>query len=288
MNRGESFRKEYRRLGELRSLVPTECKFIALTATASRSTIKMIMQSLMMWNPITIYTPPHKKNIVYSIKAKQSIQSMVISISCSLKEVAVEYPRTIIFCKRFTECTEIYHTFKSQLKHNSTYPPGAPDLVKYRLVGMYTSCTEPKVKESILQSFCCEHGTLRVIIATIAFGMGLDCPNIREVIHWGPSSDLESYIQETGRAGRDGYLSHATLLHGAGDRRYCSPEMMLYVENKERCRRQLLFSDFEECDGHNSPCKQCQCCDICRIKCSCDVCLQKSCFIVDNFVGFSL
>ena len=102
---------------------------------------------------------------------------------------------------------------------------------------MYTSCTEPKVKESILQSFCCEHGTLQVIIATIVFGMGLDCPNI----HWGPSSDLESYIQETGRAGRDGYLSHATLLHGAGDRRYCSPEMMLYVENKERCWRQLLF-----------------------------------------------
>ena len=126
---------------------------------------------------------------------------------------------------------------------------------------MYTSCTEPK--ESILQSFCCEHGTLRVIIATIAFGMGLDCPNIREVIHWGPSSDLESYIQETGRAGRDGYLSHATLMHGAGDRRYCSPEMMLYVENEKKCRRQLLFSDFEP-DSRN-PCKQCQCCDICKV-----------------------
>ena len=152
---------------------------------------------------------------------------------------------------------------------------------------MYTSYTEPKVKESTLQSFCCENGTLRVIIATIAFGMGLDCPNIWEVIHWGPSSDLESYIQETGRAGRDGYLSHATLMYGAGDRHYFSLEMMLYVEN-EKCRRELLFSDFNEPDNCKIPCKQCQCCDICRSNCSCDMCLERSCFIVDNFIGISL
>ena len=129
LNRGESFRKEYRRLGELRSLVPPECKFIALTATASRSIMQKIMRSLMMWNPITIYVPPQKKNIIYSIKAKESIESMVKPICSCLGEVAVEYPRTIIFCKRFTECTEIYHTFKSQLRDYSTYPSGAPDLV---------------------------------------------------------------------------------------------------------------------------------------------------------------
>ena len=117
--------KEYRQLGELRSLVPPECKFIALKATASRSTMQKIMRSLMMWNPITIYVPPQKKNIIYSIKAKESIESMVKSICSCLGEVSVEYPRTIIFCKRFTECTEIYLTFKSQLKDSSTYPSGA-------------------------------------------------------------------------------------------------------------------------------------------------------------------
>ena len=135
----------------------------------------------------------------------------------------------------------MYHTFKSQLRDSSTYPSGAPDLVKYRSVDMYTSCTEPKVKESILLSFRCENGTLRVIIATIAFEIGLDCPNTREVIHWGPSSDLESCTQEAGRAGRAGYLSHATLMYGADDRRYCNPEMMLYVENEKNRRRQLLL-----------------------------------------------
>ena len=66
-------------------------------------------------------------------------------------------------------------------------------------------CTEAKVKESVLSSFCASDGNLCIVIATIVFGMGLDCENIREVIHWGPSSDIESYVQESGRAGRDGH-----------------------------------------------------------------------------------
>ena len=286
--RGESFREEYTRLGELRSLVPPTCKFMALTATASRSTREKITRSLVMWKPITIHIPPQKKNILYCVKTKDSIESMVQSICCSLREIGAEYPRKIIFCKRYTECTEIYHAFKTQLKGNFTHPPGAPDIVKYRLVDMYTRCTESSVKENILQSFCKVQGTLRIVIATIAFGMGLDCPNIREIIHWGPSSDIESYIQETGRAGRDGCLSHATLLHGSGDRRYASPEMMLYVENTTHCRRQLLFSDFDQSDDHEKPCKQCHCCDICRINCRCDTCVCGMYIIRNNFIGLSV
>ncbi len=53
---------------------------------------------------------------------------------------------------------------------------------------------------------------LRIVIATIAFGMGIDCPDVQSIIHLGPSDDLESYIQETGRAGRDGQTAYAKLL----------------------------------------------------------------------------
>ena len=102
---------------------------------------------------------------------------------------------------------------------------------------MYTRCTEAAVKESILQSFCMTDGTLRIVIATIAFGIGLYCSDIREVIHWGPSSDIESYVQDIGRAGRNGYFSHVTLFYGSGDRKYASPEMMSYVKNNSKCRR---------------------------------------------------
>ena len=81
----------------------------------------------------------------------------------------------------------------------------------FRLVDMFTACTTPVVKETILQSFCNSSRILPVVIATVAFGMGLDCPNVRRVIHWGPSADIEQYLQETGRAGRDGLPSSTTL-----------------------------------------------------------------------------
>lgn len=78
---------------------------------------------------------------------------------------------------------------------------------------------------------------MRVIIATIAFAMGLDCPDVREIIHWGPSSDVE-----TGRCGRDGLLSTSLLLHGKGDMHNISDSMQ---NNVNVCRHTLLFSDFD-------------------------------------------
>ena len=87
------------------------------------------------------------------------------------------------------------------------------DLVQFRLADMFTACTHPTVKEAILQTLPDSNSTLRIIVATIAFGMGLDCPNIRKVIHWGPSADIESYLQETGRAGRAGLPAVAILYY---------------------------------------------------------------------------
>ena len=77
---------------------------------------------------------------------------------------------------------------------------------------MYTKCTEANIKEDIVAAFSKPDGTLRIVIGTIAFGMGLDCPDVRQVLHWGSSHDIESYIQETGRCGRDGFLANAVLL----------------------------------------------------------------------------
>ncbi len=70
---------------------------------------------------------------------------------------------------------------------------------------MFLSCTDPVVKEEIIQSFTCtKESRLRIVVATVAFGMGIDCHDVREVIHLGAPNVLESYVQETGRAGRDG------------------------------------------------------------------------------------
>ncbi len=87
----------------------------------------------------------------------------------------------------------------------------------FRLVDMYTACTTKSVKDAIVRGFCKSGGVLRVVIATIAFGKGIDCPDVRTIIHWGPSPDSESYLQETGRAGRDGRQSFAVLYYARTD-----------------------------------------------------------------------
>ena len=154
-------------------------------------------------------------------------------------------PRTIVFCRRYSECALMYSLFRNALETNFTEPPGAPNLVKYRLVDMYTKCTEASIKEDIVSEFSKADGRLRIIIGTIAFGMGLDSTDVRQIVHWGPSHDIESYVQETGRSGRDGFMANAVLFFGSGDSKNSSQLMIDYCNNTSVCRRKLLFCDFD-------------------------------------------
>ena len=75
---------------------------------------------------------------------------------------------------------------------------------------MFTGCTTASVEETFLKSFSQPGGTFQVVKATIA-GMELDCPYVHKLIHLGPATDIEQYVQETGRVGRDGLPSVAIL-----------------------------------------------------------------------------
>ena len=217
-----------------------------------------------------------KKNIFYATKPKPCMEDFIRQIASSLRELRTNMPRLIIFCKRYDECSTMYSMFRSFLGNYFTEPVGSPDKPKYRLVDMYTRCTEADVKKAVLEAFCCVNGKLRVVIGTIAFGMGIDCPDVRQSIHWGLSSDVESHVQETGRVGRDGYLSCSLLLHAKIDQRTASDQMVLYSNNTAVCRRKLLFQDFEGCDDIEYPCTKCFCCDICSSTCKCELCCRNN------------
>ena len=75
----------------------------------------------------------------------------------------------------------------------------------------FTGCTEESVRDIILKQFCTV-SCLRIVIATIVFGLGVNCPDIRHVIHFGVPEDIETYVQQVGRAGRDGEVSYCTML----------------------------------------------------------------------------
>lgn len=197
---------------------------------SAKSSHTKILQSLRMVRPTTICASPHKKNVLYTVHRKPTLEEFVGGLVDFLKRLRTSMPRTIIFCKRYRECAHIYSIFEQSLRTEFTDPPNAPNLVKYRLVDMYTKCTEASIKEDIVTEFSKPNGRLRIVIATIAFGMGLDCADVRQVVPWGASHDIESYIQETGRCGRDGYTANAALFHSKEDERITSPLMIEYCQ----------------------------------------------------------
>lgn len=137
---------------------------------------------------------------------------------------------------------------------------------------MFTACTERDVKQHILAAFCTPDSHLRVVLATIAFGMGLDCPSVRRVIHWCPSGDMELYLQETGRAGQDMLPAQAILyVGGEGLVIRDVDEKMEYCAKKDSCQREMLLKHFDSSSIPRNV-NKCLCCDVCERKCFCPLC----------------
>ena len=95
-----------------------------------------------------------------------------------------------------------------------TEPPGYPSMSGNRIVGMYTRVLTADKKEEVMASFSKISGSLCLVLATTAFGMGVDISDIQQIIHWGLPSTLKEYVQETGRCGRDGRYSVAIAYKG--------------------------------------------------------------------------
>lgn len=279
--RGDEFRVEFARLGEVRSLIPRHVNILALTATATKSTRKVVIKRLNMKHPEIISVTPSKDNVIYSVSNKSNMENVVEKIKDQLLCDGKNAQKLIIYCRYHREVAEMYQLFKKALGPKFTDPEGFLDLPKYRLVDMYTSVTETSVQEQILQYFTMPDGKLRVVVATIAFGMGVDCPNVKQVIHWGPAADIESYVQATGRAGRDGSPCHAHLLYEKSDQQHSAKAMMEYCKNTTKCRREELFKDFDDYDKVKQPPSKCQCCDICKKKCKCGNCSE----VLNNFIN---
>ena len=228
-----------------------------------------------MKSPTIIVLNPSRSNIMFVVKFKDTITQAFSSMMGQIAKDRHLFPRTVIYCRRFSDCGDLYMMFRKFLGKDFTEPKDAPDLPQFRLVDMYHSSTDPVVKDMILSRFSTQ-SSLRIVISTVAFGMGIDCTNIRQIVHLGPPDDVEAYIQETGRAGRDGQRSLAALLLLKGARHQMDKTLRGYCQNASVCRRNMLFNQFKPVVN-----PVCSCCDICKSRCmlvSCPVCTESLSF----------
>ena len=263
---------------------------MALTATANAKTRGNVMKSLEMTNTFIISKVPNNPNLFLSVLPKPADCDPAVIVEPIVKGISksgVSSDRFIVFCRTYSETLEFYQEAVLQLHDEDALYVNAASFEPQshrRTCEKYDACTAESIKKHIVSSFTEPDGTVQVVFATIAFAMGLDSPNIRHIVHWGPPADIETYLQEVGRSGRDGRSATAILFYQPTDfrgRPGVSESMRDYCINTHECRRKELMKQFGLTSGINYPTTKCLCCDVCLATCPC-----QSCQLPDSYVYF--
>ncbi|XP_062589124.1 ATP-dependent DNA helicase RecQ-like [Saccostrea cucullata] len=253
----EPFREWFGRIGEVRSLI--SCPALVITATASRSSRRKLRKKLALVNYHDIVESPDRENIklfVNKVKVNEKISFTFSWLISMVMDQAIDCPRHIIFCPSIKLCAEVYCAFKVCLNEYISY------------IEMFHSCTTDQVKEEIREDMDKEDGHIRVLIATSAAGMGVNYKNVNNVIHYGPPKDLDGFMQQLGRAGRDGTQSYELLFYSSRHLRKLDIDMLDYVKNIEMCRRKKLLESYNSVPSADLV--KHLCCDVCDKQCDCN------------------
>ena len=249
---GHDFRPEYRQLAPLRQLLPA-VPVMALTATATERVRRDIISQLRLREPGCYVASFNRPNLSYRVVAKHKPYSQVLeSVRARLKESGIVY----------AQARKTAESLAAQL---------IQDGIKAKPYHAGLTADERTQNQELFL-----RDEVQVICATIAFGMGINKPNVRFVIHHDLPKSIEGYYQETGRAGRDGLPSDCLLLFRAGDvvkqlrfidekppqeRTFARQqlEQMVHYAESATCRRRELLHYFSE----EYPEESCSGCDNC-------------------------
>ena len=233
---GNEFRPVYRRLDRYRYLLRDPVT-IALTGSATPPTRAEILRVLRMPDAEVVVTSFDRPNLRFRVEHVRDDR------------------------ERFTRIRELLHGVDGSV---IVYTPTRrlTEVVTRALLRMgvraapYHAGLSAQTRRRVLRAFLADRAP--VVVATSAFGMGIDKPDVRRVLHWGPPGTLESYYQEAGRAGRDGRSAECVVLWRPADFEWGdhAAEMRRYVESRA-CRRETLLAYF----GERAP--QCSGCDVC-------------------------
>uniref|UniRef100_A0A5S6R1X4 RecQ-like DNA helicase BLM n=1 Tax=Trichuris muris TaxID=70415 RepID=A0A5S6R1X4_TRIMR len=264
---GHDFRPDYKRMSMLRERFPS-VPLMALTATATPKIVVDTKNQLNMQSSKLFISSFVRSNLRYKVVEKEKKTLMTI---VSMLKGIYQGSSGIIYCLSRKECEEVAVLLCSHRIKAEAYHAGQAD------------GRRSKVQREWLM------GKVQVICATIAFGMGIDKPDVRFVIHYSLPKSIEGYYQETGRAGRDGLPAHCILFYNYQDsirlRRLMESEscksstvldmhrqnlllVVSYAENVGVCRRKVLVEHFGEIYD-SAACKA-------EESTSCDVCMNRN------------
>ena len=219
---------------------------MVFTATAKIETRKYLIEKLEMKNSQVFERNPDRPNIKYIKVKRQTVleqhnnfQNVLDTLALELIEQQGQFPVTILYTN--LELISFGYTY---LEYKMKECNGETDS-KIGLFAQYHRFYTTSMKDAIIKELGSGSPKCRLIFATIALGMGLDAPNVRRVIHFGAPTTLSNYLQETGRAGRDGKPSEAILYWNQTDVRSNRPgfdkSLRAYCETEGQCLRYMLL-----------------------------------------------
>ena len=145
-----------------------------------------------------------------------AVESILSPVTQGLLDAKVDYPLTVIYVS-LKLCGFSYRLFEYILRIEQYFPVDSAQIPSNRLFAQFHGPQTKQMKKEILKQLCSKKSTVHVVFATVAMGMGVDIPNICQVIHIGPSCNVKAYFQETGRAGRGGKPARAFLYYNNRD-----------------------------------------------------------------------
>ena len=253
---GHDFRPEYLRLHELRDVV--DAPVIALTATATPRVMAEIVGGLALRDPVTVRGDFRRPNLGFEVQHHRGDEARLAATIEALDRAGLR-PRSgagrgIVYCSTRKKTETVASDLKAAGFAAGHYHAGRTGLARERAQAAFAL------------------GRTRVLVATSAFGMGIDYPDVRVIVHFQAPGSLEAYYQEAGRAGRDGEPGHCLMLFGAadmvtqrrlhdgGDRRHAAALAALErYAHAASCRQQLLCAHFTGAADH-ATCGRCDAC----------------------------